>query len=487
MTSILIKIRKKWQLIVYVSLILGAITFLVSTVISPKYKSEVSILIVQHNVDTYSVVRSAGYLGDIFSQVLYTESFLNDVLESPFEIERNFSNDPKKKRSEWKKEVAIKKIADTGIVQIKVFDVSRIQAEKISSGIAWNFAVNGTKYHGGADNIEVKIIDGPITSSKPAYPNVLMNTIFGLMAGLFGSLILIFFFDEFDLKVVESRRLPRSIVKDEIERQLQKRSRDERLEYLSTEPEVYEIKKVVSRVEPETEKNSVASEDIYESDKPVTAKKIEDEPVDQFSSEIEQKKEMVRVAIKEEKSKVELEKEEKIKKVDLKSNGNKRRNEKTSFLSRLYKKSLFADKLFSKNKHLIIEEYRHHQERLDDTGDESIERVKKITSLEEKNEEQLPWMGGVKKAPAPDDLPIFVELKEKTVQEETIQQEKENMSNDKKLVDEELAPFVGKKEHNEFVKEFEKEEQKKELMDSDMESTDDEVKDRLNKLLKGEL
>ena len=86
MTSILVKVKKKWQLVVYVSLILGAVTFFVSTVIPPKYKSEVSILIVQHNVDTFSAARSAGYLGDIFSQVLYTESFLNDVLKSPFEI-----------------------------------------------------------------------------------------------------------------------------------------------------------------------------------------------------------------------------------------------------------------------------------------------------------------------------------------------------------------------------------------------------------------
>jgi hypothetical protein len=91
-------------------------------------------------------------------------------------------------------------------------------------------------------------------------------------------------------------------------------------------------------------------------------------------------------------------------------------------------------------------------------------------------------MGGVKKAPAPDDLPVFIESQKKEDRKS-----KEEMRNVEESADEQSGSFVDEKEHEEFVKEVEKVEQKEEMVDPDMEPTDDEVKDRLNKLLKGEL
>ena len=73
-------------------------------------------------------------------------------------------------------------------MEIKVLDRSKAEAKKISEAIANNFINNGKKYHGGGDNVEIKLIDGPIVSDFQASPNILLNIIFAFAIGLIGSL-----------------------------------------------------------------------------------------------------------------------------------------------------------------------------------------------------------------------------------------------------------------------------------------------------------
>ncbi len=240
---------KKWQLVLYISLMLGAITFFVSTAITPKYKSDLTILIIQKNADVLTASQNAGYLSDVFEKVLHTESFMRGVLKSDAGIKREFSKDAKKRMEEWKAEIKSEKIGNSGILKISVFDPRSQDSYKIAAGIAKNFKENSTEYFAEKDEVEIKILDGPISSSKVAYPNIKINTAVGLVVGFLGSLLIIYFFEDFDLRLVKkskrgialtlrsSEKTIEQKIGDQLVRQLEKRKDNVDLEYLEKQLE----------------------------------------------------------------------------------------------------------------------------------------------------------------------------------------------------------------------------------------------------------
>lgn len=193
-------IKNHWQTTFLVTFLLTALVFAVSAFLTPKYESDMSILVIQKQpedkVDAFSAAKSAEYLSDIFSKVIYSDSFINDVIGSPLNISRRFSADKEDRKKEWEKDVKVKKINNTGILEISVFDLSRKEAEKIVQAITWNLSTNNGKYHGGGEKIVVNAIDGPITSQNQARPNVLLNSLLAFLIGIIGSVGFFYFTEE---------------------------------------------------------------------------------------------------------------------------------------------------------------------------------------------------------------------------------------------------------------------------------------------------
>jgi len=193
-------IKNHWQTTFLVTFLLTALVFAVSAFLTPKYESDMSILVIQKQpedkVDAFSAAKSAEYLSDIFSKVIYSDSFINDVIGSPLNISRRFSADKEDRKKEWEKDIKVKKINNTGILEISVFDLSRKEAEKIVQAITWNLSTNNGKYHGGGEKIVVNAIDGPITSQNQARPNVLLNSLLAFLIGIIGSVGFFYFTEE---------------------------------------------------------------------------------------------------------------------------------------------------------------------------------------------------------------------------------------------------------------------------------------------------
>jgi capsular polysaccharide biosynthesis protein len=204
MEKIIQIIKNHWQTISLVTLLLTASVFAISAFLTPKYESDMSILVIQKQpedkVDAFSAAKSAEYLSDIFSKVIYSDSFIDDVIQSPLNITRKFSNDREERKKEWEKDIKVKKVNNTGILEISVFDTSRKEAEKIVQAIAGNLSTNNGKYHGGGQKIVVNAIDGPITSQNQARPNVLLNSLLALLVGAIGSMGFFYFIGETDKK-----------------------------------------------------------------------------------------------------------------------------------------------------------------------------------------------------------------------------------------------------------------------------------------------
>ncbi len=244
MSKFVLDVIKKWQLVLYISLMLSAVTFFVSTAIAPKYRSDITVLITQKDADVLTASQNAEYLSDVFEKVLYTESFMRGVLKSDAEIKREFSGDAKKRIKEWAAEIQTEKVGSSGILKIVVFDPRSEDSYKIATGIVNNFKENRTEYFGEKDEVEIKILDGPISSSKVAYPDIKLNTALGFFVGVIGSLMIILFFEDFDLRLVRKskRGIAFSIksaekaieqkIGDQLVRQLEKRKDNVALEYL---------------------------------------------------------------------------------------------------------------------------------------------------------------------------------------------------------------------------------------------------------------
>jgi capsular polysaccharide biosynthesis protein len=209
----LIQIAKNhWQTISLVTLLLTASVFAVSAFLTPQYESDMSILVIQKQpedkVDAFSAAKSAEYLSDIFSKVIYSDSFIDDVIQSPLNITRKFSSDKEERKKEWEKDIKVRKINNTGILEISVFDPSRKEAERIVQAIAWNLSTNNGKYHGGGQKIVVNTIDGPITSQNQARPNVLLNSLLAFLIGIIGSLGFFYFREEAEKRNHLSANIP---------------------------------------------------------------------------------------------------------------------------------------------------------------------------------------------------------------------------------------------------------------------------------------
>jgi capsular polysaccharide biosynthesis protein len=191
-------LKRELKFLFLISFVVAAIVFAVSTIVPPKYRSDMSVLVIQKQpedkVDAFSAAKSAEYLSDIFSKIIYTDSFIDDVLKSPVGVKNKYSTNKEDRKKEWDKEVSAKKVNNTGIIEISVFNPSKKEAEKLAEAISSNLSANNQKYHGGGEKVVITVIDGPITTQNPATPNIPLNSLVGFIVGLLGAIGYLYFF-----------------------------------------------------------------------------------------------------------------------------------------------------------------------------------------------------------------------------------------------------------------------------------------------------
>lgn len=203
------KVKEKIQTILVITLLTGAVVFSVSAFLPPQYGSEISILVIQKQpsdkVDAFSAAKSAEYLGDILAKVAYSDAFIENVLASPYKPQIDFPQRGDKRKEYWSKMIDVDRVNNTGIVNVIVYDKSPASAENIAEAISWAYIVRGHQFHGGGDRVKIEKIDGPITPTNPVKPNLLLNTLLGIVFGIIGSIALVYFFEDFELKVFRKK------------------------------------------------------------------------------------------------------------------------------------------------------------------------------------------------------------------------------------------------------------------------------------------
>lgn len=190
--------RKKGTILALIFVII--ILSLGLSLINPlKYGAKSRLLVVQNSngIDPYTVSKSNEYLGNLFSQIAYSGSFYNMVLESPYDIDKNyFSGDYNKQIKIWKKTISTKTLNDTGIIEINIYHPNPYQAQQIALAVNDILINKNSNYQGSGQSIKVNIIDQPLISNYPIKPNLPQNVVVALTAGLLFSLFYIYIFPE---------------------------------------------------------------------------------------------------------------------------------------------------------------------------------------------------------------------------------------------------------------------------------------------------
>lgn len=178
--------------IIFVFLI---ISIFLTSLQKKEYSSNVRVLILQRQeqkLDAYIASKASESLAQNLKKGILTSSFRNKVLEDFDTL--NFSKEEQTRRKEWAKAIDIKIIPNTSILQITCYEETPYQSEKFVSTVLNTLLEYHKEYHGGGDEVELRVIDYPMTSKHPTRPDWLMNIALSILLAIFFVITMIILF-----------------------------------------------------------------------------------------------------------------------------------------------------------------------------------------------------------------------------------------------------------------------------------------------------
>ncbi len=199
----LIKTRQRTvlRIVLLILFIVLAVTF-----VQPlKYCASSKLLLTQDSVvgaDAYSISKSNQFLTNTLSQVVYSNSFFEQVLASGFNIEvSQFSTNQNRKMKQWHKMISARPISDTGMIVINAYHQDKYQADQVNQAVTFVLKTRHGLYHGLANKVSIKIIDKSTLSNWPVKPNIIVNIFVGLFLGIIFSFVFVYIFSNSDFKL----------------------------------------------------------------------------------------------------------------------------------------------------------------------------------------------------------------------------------------------------------------------------------------------
>ena len=176
-------IRKKKWLFFWLTVFGVVLFFDLSLLQTPQYEAKSKVLVIQKQTqgqDIYTVSKSAQYLSRALKEGIYSDDFFQEVMSSSDKVSFNdFPENNKDRREKWQEGIEVIIFQDLGSMAIEVYHPNAKKAQAINQAITNTLAQNHQDYHGGGNNVSVKVLDYPSVSQKPVKPNPWLNSIFG--------------------------------------------------------------------------------------------------------------------------------------------------------------------------------------------------------------------------------------------------------------------------------------------------------------------
>lgn len=209
---------KKQTIISIVVLVLLVVS--VATFVQPlNYGASSRLLVVQNfpvGTDPYAISRSNEMITNVLAQVLKSDSFYNQVINSDYNIERSYfreNNDSRKEMKKWSSTVDAKVLNDKGMVDIRVYHPDRYQVNQISQAINYVYQTKNADYHGLGNMVSIRVINRPYVSNWPVKPNIVFNYSFGFLLAFLISLVYIYIFPEekYNIRLWPKRKFKKEV------------------------------------------------------------------------------------------------------------------------------------------------------------------------------------------------------------------------------------------------------------------------------------
>jgi len=202
--------RKKQT--IFSIMLIAIVIVLVVSILSPiKYGAQSRVLVMQErtNVDAYTLSRTNEYLGNLFSQIVYSSSFFELVIRNKnYQVDHNyFGSQQSEQLKKWRNTVNARSYGDTGIIEINVYHPVPQQANQIALAVNDTLTSDGHKYSGN-ENIKINVIDQPLVSDRPVKPNIPYTFAITIIGSFILALIFIYIFPErkYDLSFFGKRK-----------------------------------------------------------------------------------------------------------------------------------------------------------------------------------------------------------------------------------------------------------------------------------------
>jgi len=214
-------------MIILIGVLVAALSFVILVVKEKKYKVSTDFLIVRNqtgNQDYYSLTKSAEYLGKVLGESIYSELFIGEVIKTGKVGEEFLSFDKGARVRDWNKIISVKRGPELGIFSVEVTGDNQKNTIRISQAIA-DVLVNSNKiFLGENQNVEIKVLTGPITENNPELETIALVLVGGMILGVLFGFIWVFFRNEINYRTEgyynqeESARKPEIV--DEYEESL---------------------------------------------------------------------------------------------------------------------------------------------------------------------------------------------------------------------------------------------------------------------------
>ena len=198
------KVQKQRNTVIKVTIVVIILTLAISLILPQQYRSQTKLLIIQKqslSLDAYLASKSAEKIGKLLSEVVYSSSFFDKVWQAGFNIGTDWGANEKQRRQLWENRIELKSIPQTSLLEINTYHQDRAQAEQLAQAVIYVLVEQGAQYHGGGDQVEIKMVDKPITSTYPVRPNLVVNTVWGLLLGLLIGLFYIYLKSEKNIDI----------------------------------------------------------------------------------------------------------------------------------------------------------------------------------------------------------------------------------------------------------------------------------------------
>lgn len=189
MNNILALLWEKKGSIFLFGVFVAAAAFFIETAVSPRYAVRTDFMVVQSSgsQDFYTLFKSSEYLSKVLSESLYSERFINAVVETGKVSAQGFLPANKKDRlAAWRSMVSVEKNVELGMLSVTVKSDTEKEASKTMEALS-DVLINRNKEFRGGDekSIEIRVLSGPISDRNPNPKELIALALIGFAAGVF--------------------------------------------------------------------------------------------------------------------------------------------------------------------------------------------------------------------------------------------------------------------------------------------------------------